>query len=190
MAGLLVDHHPMTVSMDEKTRLALFEQTIVPHLNAAYNLAAWLTRNKDDAEDVVQEAYLRAFRFFGGFHGGDGKAWLLTIVRNTCQTWLRREKGNRSVVMFDEQTHSPEVAKTNPEGMLLKKFDAGSLRDCLEGLPVDYREVVILRELEEMSYQEIADVVKIPIGTVMSRLSRARQRLAECVAAKVNGGLV
>jgi RNA polymerase sigma-70 factor, ECF subfamily len=190
MAGPLVDHHPMTVSLDEKTRLALFEQTIVPHLNAAYNLAAWLTRNKDDAEDVVQEAYLRAFRFFGGFHGGDGKAWLLTIVRNTCQTWLRREKGSRSVVMFDEQTHSPELAKTNPEGMLLKKFDVGSLRECLEGLPVDYREVVILRELEEMSYQEIADVVKIPIGTVMSRLSRARQRLTECVAAKVNGGLV
>jgi RNA polymerase sigma factor (sigma-70 family) len=190
MARPLVDDHPMTVAMDEKTRLALFEQIIVPHLNAAYNLAAWLTRNKDDAEDVVQEAYLRAFRFFGGFHGGDGKAWLLAIVRNTCQTWLRREKGTRSVVMFDEQTHSPEFAKTNPEVTLLKKFDVVSLRECLEGLPVDYREVVILRELEEMSYQEIADVVKIPIGTVMSRLSRARQRLAECVAAKVNGDLV
>jgi RNA polymerase sigma-70 factor (ECF subfamily) len=92
--------------------------------------------------------------------------------------------------MFDEQTHSQELAKTNPKGMLLKTFDVASLRECLEGLPVDDREVVILRELEEMSYQEIADVVKIPIGTVMSRLSRARQRLAECVAARVNGGLV
>jgi RNA polymerase sigma-70 factor (ECF subfamily) len=190
MVGLLVNDHPMKVSMDEERKLALFEQTIVPHLNAAYNLAAWLTRNKDDAEDVVQEAYLRAFRFFEGFRGGDGRAWLLAIVRNTCQTWLHREKGNRSVVMFDEQTHSPELAKANPEGMLLKKFDVGSLRECLEGLPVDYREVVILRELEEMSYQEIADVVKIPLGTVMSRLSRARQRLADCVAARVNGGLV
>ena len=190
MPAPLVDDHRMKVSMDEETKLALFEQAIVPHLNAAYNLAAWLTRNKDDAEDVVQEAYLRAFRFFGGFHGGDGKAWLLAIVRNTCQTWLRREKGNRSVVMFDEQMHSPELTKANPEGILLKKFDVGSLRECLEGLPVDYREVMILRELEEMSYQEIADVVKIPLGTVMSRLSRARQRLADCVAARVNGGLV
>jgi RNA polymerase sigma-70 factor, ECF subfamily len=184
------DDHYMKVSTDEERKLAMFDQIIVPHLNAAYNLAAWLTRNKDDAEDVVQEAYLRAFRFFEGFRGGDGKAWLLTIVRNTCQTWLRREKGNGSVVMFDEQAHTPELTNTNPEGMLLKKFDVGSLRECLERLPVDYREVVILRELEEMSYQEIADVVKIPIGTVMSRLSRARQRLAECVAAKVNGGLV
>lgn len=183
------DNTPMTVSMDEGSRLALFEQIIVPHLNAAYNLAAWLTRNKDDAEDVVQEAYLRAFRFFDGFHGGDGKAWLLTIVRNTCQTWLRREKGNRSVVMFDEQMHSPELTKTDPEGMLLKKFDAGSLRECLEALPVDYREVMILREMEEMSYQEIADVVKIPLGTVMSRLSRARQRLTCCMTAKVKGGV-
>ena len=190
MVGALVDDHHMKVSMDEETSLALFEQTIVPHLNAAYNLAAWLTRNKDDAEDVVQEAYLRAFRFFKGFHGGDGKAWLLAIVRNTCQTWLRREKGNRSVVMFDEKTHSPELAKTDPEGTLLKKFDVESLRECLEGLLVDYREVVILRELEEMSYREIADVVKIPLGTVMSRLSRARQRLADCVAARVNGGSV
>src|SRR5260370_11176476 len=132
MAWPLVDRHPMTVSMDEKTRLALFEQIIVPHLNAAYNLAAWLTRNKDDAEDVVQEAYLRAFRFFGGFHGGDGKAWLLAIVRNTCQTWLRREKGTRSVVMVDEQTHSPELDKANPEGMLLNKFNVGSLLASLE----------------------------------------------------------
>src|ERR1700694_5491512 len=92
MAGPLVDHHPMTVSMDEKTRLALFEQTIVPHLSAAYNLAAWLTRNKDDAEDVVQEAYLRAFRFFGGFHGADGRSWLLAIVRNTCYTWMQHNR--------------------------------------------------------------------------------------------------
>jgi RNA polymerase sigma factor (sigma-70 family) len=92
--------------------------------------------------------------------------------------------------MFDEQTHSPDLARANPEDMLLKKFDVGSLRECVEGLPVDYREVVVLRELEEMSYREIADVVKIPLGTGMSRLSRARQRPADCVAARVNGGLV
>lgn len=176
------------VPTDEKARLAVFEETILPHLNAAYNLAAWLTRNKEDAEDVVQEAYLRAFRFFDGFRGGDGKAWLLTIVRNTCQTWLRRENRKRIGETFDEQAHSPEPDKTDPESALLKNLNIVSLRDCIEQLPVDYREVMILRELEEMSYQEIADVANIPIGTVMSRLSRARKQLAECVAIKLNGG--
>jgi RNA polymerase sigma-70 factor (ECF subfamily) len=91
--------------------------------------------------------------------------------------------------MFDEQTHSPENDKTNPEGMLLKKFNLGSLQECLEALPVDYREVLILRELEEMSYRDIAEVVEIPLGTVMSRLSRARKRLGDCVAVRVNGGV-
>ena len=190
MVGPIVDDHLTKVSTDDETRLELFERTIVPHLDAAYNLAVWLTRNKDDADDVVQESYLRAFRFFGGFHGGDGKAWLLAIIRNTCQTWLRREKGNRSVVIFDEWAHSPELPRTNPEGTLLKKCGVGSLLECLEELPIHYREVVILRELEEMSYQDIAGVVKIPLGTVMSRLSRARQRLTDCVAARVNGCLI
>lgn len=135
----------------EQTKLALFEQTIVPHLNAAYNLAVWLTRNSHDAEDVVQEAYLRAFRFFDGFRGGDGKAWLLAVVRNTCHTWLRREKGTRTMVMFDEHMHCSELDQTNPEGMLLEKVNVGSLRECPNTLPVEYREVVILKEMEEMS---------------------------------------
>jgi RNA polymerase sigma factor (sigma-70 family) len=147
-------------------------------------LAVWLTRNSHDAEDVVQEAYLRAFRFFDGFRGGDGKAWLLAVVRNTCHTWFRREKSNRTMVTFDEQMHCSDLDTTNPEGMLIEKFDVGSLRECLNALPLEFREVVILRELEEMSYRDIADLIKIPLGTVMSRLSRARRRLEDCVAAR------
>lgn len=172
----------------ERTKLALFEQSIVPHLNAAYDLGVWLTRNSHDAEDVVQEAYLRAFQFFDGFHGGDEKAWLLTVVRNTCHTWLRREKGTRTMVMFEEQMHGSELDRADPEGMLLEKFNVGSLRDCLKALPVDYREVVILRELEEMSYRDIADLIKIPLGTVMSRLSRGRRRLEDCVSSRMTRG--
>jgi RNA polymerase sigma factor (sigma-70 family) len=175
--------------ISEQTKLALFEQIIVPHLAAAYNLAVWLTRNSHDAEDVVQEAYLRAFRFFDGFHGDDGKAWLLAVVRNTCHTWLRREKGSQTMVMFDEQMHCSDLDKMNPEDMLLEKVNAGSLRECLNALPLEYREVMILREMEEMSYRDIAHLINIPIGTVMSRLSRARRRLEACIAARVAGGL-
>src|SRR5437868_5630306 len=134
--------------MDETNKLALFEQTIVPHLNAAYNLARWLARNEHDTEDIVQEAYLRAFRFFDGFKGGDGRAWLLAVVRNTCLTWLRREKG--SSVVFDERTHRTNEG-ANPERALVHEAKLGSLRECLESLPVEYREVVVMRELEELS---------------------------------------
>jgi len=175
--------------ISERTKLALFEQTIVPHLSAAYNLAVWLTRNSHDAEDVVQEACLRAFRFFDGFHGDDGKAWLLAVVRNTCHSWLRREKGNKTMVMFDEQMHCSDLDRTNPEGLLLEKVNVGSLRECLNALPLEYREVMILREMEEMSYRDIADLINIPVGTVMSRLSRARRRLEACAAARAAGGL-
>jgi RNA polymerase sigma-70 factor, ECF subfamily len=173
--------------MDEPTKLALFEQTIVPHLNAAYNLARWLTRNEQDAEDVVQEAYLRAFRFFDGFKGGDGRAWLLAVVRNTCLTWLRREKSGPGVV-FDERTHSTGQSD-NPERALVEQAKLGSLRECVESLPPEYREVVVMRELEELSYKEISEVAGVPIGTVMSRLSRARKRLQDCVADRFGGGV-
>ncbi len=161
-----------------------FEQTVMPHLDAAYNLARWLTRNDQDAEDVVQEAYLRAFRFFDGYRGGDGRAWLLAVVRNTCLTWIR-QRGRKEMVEFDEQAHGGGSAPPTPEAVLLQKAALGSVKDCLEALPVEYREAFVLRELEDMSYKEISDVAGVPIGTVMSRLSRARKRLQSCLGGTV-----
>ena len=166
--------------MDGTTRLTLFEETILPHLKSAHNLARWLTRNEDDAQDVVQEAYLRAFRFFDGFKGGDGKAWLLAVVRNTCLTWRRRQKNTLADVAFDEATHGSDRGVTVEAG-LVEEASMAPLRKCIESLPVEYREIIIMRELEELSYREIADIAAIPIGTVMSRLARARKRLEECV---------
>ncbi len=170
--------------MDPAGKLALFEQIIVPHLNAAYNLARWLTRNGPDAEDLVQEAYLRAFRSFDTFQGSDdGRAWLLAIVRNTCLTFLKK-KGGQPTIEFDEQTHIEADESPNAESILVDQADLSCLQDCIEALPVEFREVVILRELEELSYKEIADVARVPIGTVMSRLARARTRLQQCMNGK------
>jgi RNA polymerase sigma-70 factor (ECF subfamily) len=174
--------------MGEATKLALFEQTILPHLNAAYNLARWLMRNDHNAEDVTQEAYLRAFRFFDSFKGGDGRAWLLTVVRNTCMTWRRREKGGEAKVLFDERIHGTDDETADTEHRLVEESKLGTLRECIQLLPVEYREVVVMRELEEMSYKEISEVAAVPIGTVMSRLSRARKRLQECAALRTKGG--
>lgn len=165
--------------MQEQNKLAHFDQAVLPHLDAAYNLARWLTRNDADAEDVAQEACLRAFKYFGGFHGGDSRAWLLTIVRNTCYTWLQQNRAHELTTVFDEETHS--VEGDNPETMLLERADSKSLKQALEGLPIEFREVVILRELEGLSYKEIAGIADVPIGTVMSRLARARKRLQLCL---------
>jgi len=162
------------------SRMRLFEEVILPHLNAAYNLARWLTRNEHDAQDAVQEAYLRAFRFFDGYRGGDGKSWLLEIVRNTCFTFLRREKRNVMSVVFDEAAHTPAVNPPNAEEALVEASKKTIMRSCIEGLPEAFREVLVMRELEEMSYRQIADVAGVPAGTVMSRLSRARKRLEDC----------
>jgi RNA polymerase sigma-70 factor (ECF subfamily) len=162
------------LAQDQRT---LFEQTVLPHLAAAYNLARWLTHNDQDAEDVVQEAYLRAFRFFGGFHGGDSRAWLLTIVRHTCYTWLRQQRAHDLITVFDEDLHTPECPTADPETQLVQQASAQALRAAVEALPVEFREVVVLRDLEELSYKEIATIANIPIGTVMSRLARARKRL-------------
>jgi len=169
--------------MPAAPKLSIFEKAMLPHLDAAYNLARWLTRNEDDAQDVVQEAYLRALRFFDGFRGGDGKAWLLAVVRNTALTWLRRE---RPLVRmsFDEEIHSPGDAAT-VETKLVAGAKFAQLRDCMELLPTEFREVVVLREMEEMPYRDIAEAASLPIGTVMSRLSRARQRLQDCLAARM-----
>jgi RNA polymerase sigma factor (sigma-70 family) len=168
----------------EHTR-ARFEQTVMPHLDAAYNLARWLTRNEADAADVVQESFMRAFKAFNGFRGGDGRAWLLTIVRHTCYTWLRRERAHELTTEFNEETHS--VESDNPETLLLARADVQSVRQALEALPVEFREVIILRELEGLAYKEIARIADVPVGTVMSRLARARKRLQTCLSAQMKG---
>lgn len=161
--------------MKEENKLASFEKTILRHLDAAYNLARWLTRNDADAEDVVQEATMRAFKFFGGYRGGDGRAWLLTIVRNTCYTWLQQNRAHEPLTDFDEEIHGSE--SVNPETIMLGSADRQMLKQALEELPLEFREAVILRELEGLSYKEIASIANVPVGTVMSRLARARKRL-------------
>jgi RNA polymerase sigma factor (sigma-70 family) len=163
-------------------RAELFEEIMLPHLDAAYNLARWLTRNEQDAQDVVQEAYLRAFRFFDGYRGGDGKAWLLEIVRNTFRTWHRRQARGAGSVPFDEATHSADPPAAAADEAIAGQEQLAILQGCIEALPTEFREVLVLRELEEMSYREITGVTGLAIGTVMSRLSRARKRLEDCVA--------
>ena len=159
-----------------------FDQVVLPHLDAAYNLARWLTRNGHDAEDVVQEAFLRALRFFGGFHGGNARAWLLAIVRNTCYDWMRRHRPSEVSASFDEEVHSAVDQSPTPEDLLVEQADRLRLRDALQALPLPWREVLILRELEGLSYKEIADVAGIKMGTVMSRLARARAALQQQLA--------
>jgi RNA polymerase sigma-70 factor (ECF subfamily) len=154
-----------------------FEEAVMPHLDAAYNLARWLMRNEDDAQDMVQEAYLRALRFFGGFHGTDARAWLLTIVRNTCYTWLKRNRSMELSGDFEEAVLTVESDEPDPEASHVLKVRAQLVNEAIEKLPIEFREVLFLRELEELSYKEIAEITGIPIGTVMSRLSRARKRL-------------
>jgi RNA polymerase sigma-70 factor, ECF subfamily len=164
--------------MEEQTSPGNFENSVLPHLDAAYNLARWLTRNGQDAEDAVQEACLRAFRFFGSFRGGDARNWLLKIVRNTCYTQLQKNRP-QELATFDEEIHSEDDGSMNPETLLLRSADSQLLRQALEELPVNFREVLVLRELEGLSYREIAEVSNIPPGTVMSSLSRARERLRQ-----------
>ena len=161
----------------------------MPHLDAAYNLARWLTRNDSDAQDVVQDAYLRAFKYFDSFEGENPSAWLLAIVRNTCFTWMRRNRPTEEVVgsePVDEDNAgnvepllgggSRQLA-TDPETLLIEGRDRTQVNNLVAKLPAEFREVIVLREIEDMSYREIADIVGIPIGTVMSRLSRARKLL-------------
>jgi RNA polymerase sigma-70 factor (ECF subfamily) len=151
-----------------------FEQAILPHLEAAYRLARWHTRNPHDADDVVQEASLRALRYFGTFTGGNARAWFLRIVRNACIDW-RGRRGRAAIDPFDEQEHSGEWPARNPETSLLAADVAQSITRAMNQLPDRLRQVLILRELQGLSYRELADVINVPPGTVMSRLSRARQ---------------
>jgi RNA polymerase sigma factor (sigma-70 family) len=164
---------------DERVR---FERALLPHLGAAYNLARWLTGNDHDAEDAVQETYLRAMKFFGGFHGTDGRGWLLTIVRNTCYTLLQRKTAHGTPAVYDEAVHGVTAGDSGPSQMLERQETRQSTRQAVEALPVELREVVVLRELQGLSYKEIATVADIPIGTVMSRLARARERLQQTLS--------
>lgn len=155
-----------------------FEETLLPYLDAAYSLARWLTRNSHDAEDVVQESYLKALHSFHTFRtGADGRAWLLKIVRNTCYTWLRKNRAHQfSIEPVDESQH-PDSVCLDPEAALIGDANRQLVRKALEELPLEYRETVVLRELEGFSYKQISEISGIPLGTVMSRLSRARKVL-------------
>lgn len=150
-----------------------FDDVVLPHLDAAHRLARWLMRNEHDAEDVVQEASLRALRYFRTFTGGNGRAWFLRIVRNTCSGWRHRVYAPTDI--FDEEQHSSDRAADDPETLLLQIDTAAAIDQAMDHLPDRLRELLILRELQGLSYREMADVMEVPIGTVMSGLSRARQ---------------
>jgi RNA polymerase sigma-70 factor, ECF subfamily len=168
--------------MSESTGTAAFEQEFLPHLEAAYNLARWFTRNQQDAQDVVQESYLRAIRFFPSYRGGNARAWLLTIVRNTSFTWLQQNRARQLDAEFDEQIFGPDTRSPNPEESLLRDECGNRVHQALQSLPPVHREVIVLRELLGMSYSEISVVIGAPIGSVMSRLFRARNSLREFLA--------
>jgi RNA polymerase sigma-70 factor, ECF subfamily len=160
-----------------------FDAVVLPHLDAANRLARWLLRDEHDAEDVVQEASLRAFRYFRTFGGGDGRAWFLRIVRNTCYSW-RRHGFQASTDSFDEEQHSSGRPQPDPETLLLQTDDAASIARAMGSLPDRFHQMLVLREVEGLSYRELADVVGIPVGTVMSRLSRAREALRGALDSK------
>jgi RNA polymerase sigma-70 factor (ECF subfamily) len=169
----------------QKGKVTSFEEAMLPHLDAAHNLAKWLLRNEQDAQDVVQEAYLRAFRSFGGFHGGNGRAWLLTIVRNTSYTLLKKNRAADLTTTFDEEIHGSSDESVSPATILEHGEDAELIKEAIDELPAEFREIVVLRHQEGLSYKEIADIAQIPPGTVMSRLARARGKLKEYLAARI-----
>jgi RNA polymerase sigma factor (sigma-70 family) len=161
---------------DEQTR-ARFETLILPLMNDAYNLARWLMRNQDDAEETVQESYLRAYRFFASFQGTNFRAWLLRIVRNTCYTALGARRQREKEVPLEEEADEIEDHSPLPPVSLARKATVEAVREAIAALPAEFREAVVLRELEGLSYKEISEVTEVPIGTVMSRLARARHQL-------------
>src|SRR3989454_2865126 len=163
-----------------------FEALMLPHMDAAHNLAKWLLRNEEDAQDVVQEAYLRAFKSFGGFHGSNGRAWLLTIVRNTSYTLLKKNRAVDLTTPFDEEIHASGNESVSPVTILEQSEDAELISQVMDELPVEFREILTLRHMEGLSYGEIADIAQLAPGTVMSRLARARARLKQGLAARIN----
>jgi RNA polymerase sigma-70 factor (ECF subfamily) len=154
-----------------------FEEVVLPHLDAAFNYARWLTRSDADAEDVVQDAYVRALRFFSSLRSDDARSWLLTIVRNTWYGRFPQTRGASQPTEYDAMTHDRPDEGPDPEALVMQQQAVEKVRRAIQELPADFREVIVLRELEGLSYKEIAVVAGIPIGTVMSRLARARERL-------------
>jgi RNA polymerase sigma-70 factor (ECF subfamily) len=174
--------YPLGKTMPQSKLTAEFERVILPHLNSAYNLARWLLRSEQDAQDVVHDAFLRAHRYFASFDGTDGRAWLLGIVRNACFSLLKTGKGQQ--MLPNEGLELQVSAEANAERRLMLEEDLQALRGCIEALPPEYREVLVLRELEELSYKEISTAAGLALGTVMSRLNRARIRLENCLRGK------
>jgi RNA polymerase sigma factor (sigma-70 family) len=172
----------------QEQELASFEETMLPHMDGAHNLARWLLRNEEDAQDVIQEAYLRAFKSFGGFHGSNGRPWLLTIVRNTAYTLLKKNRAVDLTTTFDEEIHATGHDSASPATILEQSEDADLVREAIDKLPVEFREILVLRHLEGLSYNEIADIARLAPGTVMSRLARARGKLKEYLAARIGKG--
>jgi RNA polymerase sigma-70 factor (ECF subfamily) len=167
-----------------------FEQAVLPHLDAAYNLARWLARNDQDAQDIVQEAYLRAFRFFPAYRGGDARSWIMKIIRNTCYSWLHQNRPLQDATEFDENLFLPDSRVPNPEEVVLQSDSGTLVRKALEKLPANFREVLVLREIDGMSYKEIAEITGMAAGTVMSSLSRARGRFRQALKDLMNGDCV
>jgi RNA polymerase sigma factor (sigma-70 family) len=177
----------MTDESIEAAKARRFQVVVLSHLDAAYNLARWLMRNEHDAEDIVQEACLRAFRSFDSFRGDDARPWLLTIVRNACYSWFTVHRPDKLSTPFDEELHGGGIdgadvfgpgGGLDPETAFARADELRLVNEALDQLPLGFREVVVLRDLEELSYKEIAAVAAIPIGTVMSRLARGRRLLA------------
>src|SRR5437773_5171300 len=169
----------------ETAELASFEETMLPHLDAAHNLARWLLRNEQDAQDVVQETYLRAFKSFDGFHGSNGRAWLLTIVRNTSYTFLKGNKAVDLTTPFDDEIHAIGHESASPATILEHVEDAELMRNAIDKLPAEFREILILRHQEGLSYKKISEIAQLAPGTVMSRLARARAKLREYFSAEI-----
>ena len=163
--------------MEKEEKDSLFTNTIIPHLDAAYNLARWLARNEYDAEDIVQDSFVRAYSYFNSFSGNNGKAWMLAIVRNTFYTWHQKQQVRQSIEVSGELPDDQITYEQTPDIELETKDKQEAVRSALHALPPEFREVIILRELESMSYKEIASMIRIPIGTVMSRIARGREML-------------
>lgn len=171
--------------LPDGSEAADFDRIFIPHMDAAYNLARWLVRDEHDAQDVVQEAYLRAFKYAPGFRGGDPRAWILAIVRNVAFTWLKRNRGADPPAEFDEQVHSGTIEETGLESDSVRKADGALIREALGDLADEFREVIVMRDIEGLSYKEIAHAADVPIGTVMSRLARARGKLAHSLRERI-----